>query len=67
MNAPDKLIKIPLAPGVFLLRPAPVKARALCRRTAALLLTGLRRTRPVRGGKSGRAYLKETRATRYAR
>jgi len=67
MNAPDKLIKIPLAPGVFILRPVPAKARALCRRTAALLLTGLRRAGPARGGKSGRAYLKETRAARYAR
>ena len=67
MNAPDKLLKISLAPGIYIIRPAPAKARSSRRRTAALLLTGLRRASQARGGKTGRKYLKEIRAARYAR
>jgi hypothetical protein len=67
MNAPDKLLKISLAPGIYIIRAAPAKARSSRRRTAALLLTGLRRASHARGGKTGRKYLKEIRAARYAR
>ena len=67
MNAPDKLIKIPLAPGVYVLRAARANARSIRRRTAASLLMSMRRDKHARAGKSGRAYLKEVRATRYAR
>jgi hypothetical protein len=67
MNAPDKLLKVPLTAGVFVLRSPPAKARASRRRAAMALLTVLRRAKPVRGAKTGRAYLKETRAARYAR
>ncbi len=67
MNAPDKLLKISLAPGIYIIRPAPAKARSSRRRTAALLLAGLRRASHARGGKTGRKYLKEIRAARYAR
>lgn len=67
MNAPDKLLRIPLAPGVYILRPAPAKARASRRRVASLLLTAMRREKRTRPGKAGRAYLKEVRAARYGR
>jgi len=67
MNAPDQVLKIPLAPGVFMLRPAPSKARTSRRRAAMLLLMALRRAKQARGGKMGRTYLKEIRATRYVR
>jgi len=67
MNAPDKLLMISLAPGIYVIRPAPANARASRCRTAALLLTGLRRASGARGGKTGRKYLKEIRAARYAR
>jgi hypothetical protein len=67
MNAPDKLLKISPAPGIYIIRAAPAKARSSRRRTAALLLAGLRRASHARGGKTGRKYLKEIRAARYAR
>lgn len=67
MNAPDKLLKIPLAPGVYILRPARANARSTRRRTAASLLTSMRRDKHARTGKMGRTYLKEVRAARYAR
>ena len=67
MNAPDKLIKIPMAPGVYLLRAAPEKLRTSRQRAAALLLSAMRRATHTRTGKSGRVYLKEVRAARYVR
>ena len=67
MNAPDKLLKISLAPGIYIIRPAPAKARSSRRRTAALLLKGLRRVSHAHGKKTGLMYLREIRATRHAR
>jgi hypothetical protein len=67
MNAPDKLIKIPMAPGVYLLRAAPAKARTSLQRTATLLLSAMRSEKHPRAAKSGQAYLKEVRAARHAR
>jgi hypothetical protein len=67
MNAPDKLLKIPLVPGVYILRAAPANARSTRRRTASSLLTAMRRDRHARTGKMGRTYLKEVRAARYGR
>jgi hypothetical protein len=67
MNAPDKLIKIPMAPGVYLLRAAPAKASESRQRAATLLLGAMRRAKNSRAGKTGRTYLKEVRAARYAR
>ena len=67
MNAPDKLIKIPMAEGVYLLRAAPAKARAARLSAATLLLSAMRREKHPRSGKSGQAYLKEIRAARHAR
>ncbi len=67
MNAPDKFPKAPVAPGVYVLRPAPANADALRRQAAASLLTALRRVKHSRAGKSGRAFLKEIRDARYAR
>ncbi len=67
MNAPDKLLRVPLVPGVYVLRPAPAKARASRRRVASLLLTTMRREMHTRAGKTGRTYLKEARAARYGR
>jgi hypothetical protein len=67
MNAPDKLLKIPLVPGVYILRPAPANARSTRRRTASSLLTVMRRAKRARIGKTGRTYLKEVRATRHGR
>jgi hypothetical protein len=67
MNAPDKPLKAPLTAGVLILRSAPAKARASRRRAATALLAVMRRAKPVRGAKTGRAYLKEIRAARYAR
>lgn len=67
MNAPDKLIRIPMAPGVYLLRAAPAKARASRRRAASLLLSAMRREKPARTGEVGRTYLKEIRTGRHAR
>ena len=67
MNAPDKLLKIPLVPGVYILRPAPANARLTRRRTASSLLTVMRRAKRARIGKTGRTYLKEVRATRHGR
>ncbi|MSQ74096.1 MAG: hypothetical protein EXR27_22925 [Betaproteobacteria bacterium] len=67
MNAPDKLIRIPLVQGVYLLRAAPAKSRTSRQRAASLLLSAMRREKHPRTGKPGRAYLKEVRAARYAR
>ena len=67
MNAPDKLIKIPMAPGVYLLRAAPTKARTSRQRAASLLLSAMRREKLPRTGKAGRTYLKEMRTARHAR
>ena len=67
MTAPDKLLKIPLAPGVYVLRAAPPGARASRRRAALSLLTAMRRKKRALSGKTGRTYLKETRAARYGR
>ncbi len=67
MNAPDKLIKIPMAHGVYLLRAVPVKSRAARQRAALLLLSAMRGEKYQRTGKSGQTYLKEVRAARHAR
>jgi hypothetical protein len=67
MNATDKLFKIPLVPGVYVLRSAPANARASRRRAASLLLTTMRREQRARAGKTGRAYLKDIRAARHGR
>jgi hypothetical protein len=67
MNAPDKLLKIPLAAGVYILRPAPSGARAARRRAASALLTVMRQNKQTHAGKSNRAYLKEARAPRHGR
>ncbi len=67
MNAPDKLAKLPIAPGVYVLRPASANAGASRRRAALSLLTGLRRSKGAGNDKSGRTYLKELRASRHAR
>ena len=67
MNAPEKLAKPPIAPGVYVLRPASAKASASRRRAALSLLTALRRSKAARTGKSGHTYLKELRATRHVR
>ena len=67
MNAPDRFPKTPIAPGVYVLKPAPANAGALRRKTAAALLTALRRARPSRAVKSGQTFLKEIRYARYAR
>ncbi len=56
-----------MAPGVYLLRAAPAKARASRRRAASLLLSAMRREKPARTGKAGRTYLKEIRTGRHAR
>ena len=67
MNAPEKNLRISVAPGVYVLRAVPAKTRAAARRAAESLLTAMRRTRHGRAGRSGRAYLKELRAVRYGR
>ena len=67
MNAPDKLIKSPMAEGVYLLRAAPAKARTSRQRAATLLLSAMRREKHPRTGKTGRTYLKEVRTARHAR
>lgn len=55
MNAPDKLIKIPMAPGVYLLR------------AATLLLSAMRREKHPRTGKTGRAPISRSYARRTMR
>lgn len=67
MNAPDKNLRISVAPGVVVLKAARVSARPGVRQAALTLLTAMRRA--VRGckGASGRAYLKEVRAERHGR
>lgn len=67
MNAPDKFPKIPVARGVYLLRPAPARLGALRRRTAAGMLIAMQRAIRMSAGKSGRAFLKEIRDARHAR
>ena len=67
MNAPEKNLKICIAPGVYVLRAAPAKTRASARRAALVLLTAMRRAKGGRAVESGRAYLKEFRAARHGR
>ncbi len=67
MNAPDKFPKIPVARGVYLLRPAPAKLGSLRRRTAAAMLAAMQRAMRLSTGKSGRVFLKEIRDARHAR
>ena len=67
MNAPERNLRISLAPGVYVLRTAPVKARAAARRAAELLLIAMRRAKHGRARGAGRTYLKEVRAGRYGR
>ena len=65
MNAPDKLLKIPLAPGVYVRRLAATGTRASRRRAALSLLTAMRREKRARTAKTGRAYLKDSRVARH--
>jgi hypothetical protein len=67
MNAPEKNLRICVAPGVYVLRAAPAKTRASARQAALVLLTAMRRAKPGRAVGSGRAYLKEVRAARHGR
>ena len=67
MNAPEKNLRISVAPGVYVLRAAPLKTRAAARRAALVLLTAMRRAKRGRAVGSGRAYLKEIRAARHGR
>jgi hypothetical protein len=67
MNAPEKNLRICIAPGVYVLRAAPAKTRASARQAALVLLTAMRRAKPGHALESGRAYLKEVRAARHGR
>jgi hypothetical protein len=69
MSAREKLLRISLAPGVYVLRPAPRGVRSSRRRAALQLLKSLQRAPRARGVKAGRTYyhLKKIRAARYAR
>ena len=67
MNAPERNLKISMAPGVYVLRATPAKARALTRRAAGLLLIAMRRAKHGRARGAGRTYLKEVSAARYGR
>ena len=67
MNAPEKNLRICVAPGVYVLRAAPAKTRASARQAALVLLTTMRRAKRGRAVGSGRAYLKEVRAARHGR
>ena len=67
MNAPERNLRISLAPGVYVLRAMPAKARASTRRAAGLLLIAMRRAKHARALGAGRTYLKEVRAARYGR
>jgi len=67
MNAPEKNLRICVAPGVYVLRAAPAKTRASVRQAALMLLTAMRRAKRGRATGSGRAYLKEVRAARHGR
>ena len=67
MNAPEKNLRICVAPGVYVLRAAPAKTRASARQAALVLLTAMRRAKRGHAVESGRAYLKEFRAARHGR
>ncbi|MBI2224006.1 MAG: hypothetical protein HYU44_03460 [Betaproteobacteria bacterium] len=67
MNAPEKNLRICVAPGVYVLRAAPAKTRASARHAALMLLTAMRRAKRGRAVGSGRVYLKEVRAARHGR
>lgn len=69
MNAPEKNLRICVAPGVYVsgvyvLRAAPAKPRASARQAALMLLTAMRRATRGRTVESGRVYLKEVRTAR---
>jgi hypothetical protein len=38
MNAPDKLLKISLAPGIYIVRAAPAKARSVASSDSGLVV-----------------------------
>ncbi len=67
MNAPERNLRIGVAPGVYVLRPAPAKTRVAAMRAALVLLTAMRRAPRARAATSGRAYLKEVRSARHGR
>jgi len=67
MNAPEKNLRIRVAPGVYVLRAAPAKTRASARQAALVLLTAMRRMTRGRAVGLGRVYLKEVRAARHGR
>ena len=66
MNAPEKFPKNPVAPGVFVLTPAPAKTVATRRQAATFLLMAMRRSKRFGAGSSGKAYLKVIRNSRHA-
>ncbi len=67
MNAPERNLRICVAPGVYVLRTAPAKTRAAVMRAASVLLITMRRSKRGRAVKSGHAYLKEVRSARHGR
>ena len=67
MNAPERNLSVSLAPGVYVIRAIPAKARASARRAAGSLLIAMRRAKRSRARAAGRTYLKEVRAARYGR
>jgi hypothetical protein len=67
MNAPERNLRICVAPGVYVLRVAPAKTRAAAMRAASVLLTAMRKATRGRAVTSGRAYLKEVRSARISR
>ena len=67
MNAPERNLRICVAPGVYVLRAAPAKTRAAAMRAASVLLTAMRRAKRGRPATSGNAYLKEVRSARHGR
>lgn len=67
MNAPEKNLRICVASGVYVLRAAPAKTRALARQAAWVLLTAMRRAKRSRSVGAGRTYLKKVRAARHGR
>jgi hypothetical protein len=67
MNAPERSLRICVAPGVYVLRTAPAKTRTTAMRAALALLTAMRRTKRGRAGTSGRIYLKDVRSARHGR
>jgi hypothetical protein len=67
MNAPERNLRISVAPGVYVLRAVSAKARASARRAAGSLLIAMQRGKRGRANGSGRAYLRKVRAARYDR